>query len=312
MQEQQLPSREKFKSTLKQTELSKEDYEAAKENWRELNCNSMYDYTMKYLQIDVLILADLFENFRDMCVEYYGIDPCYCYSTPGLTWLAGLKYTSVKLKHYKEDTYDKLLFFESGIRGGVSSVLGNRYVKCYNKKVNPVEYGIMKPLSPNEKDEILKNFQNVPEGLERENAFDEFMRENYLLYYDFNSLYSSCMIQDLPTGEMEWRDDLIYERTEQSDNGFVYEVDLVYPDEIKDTTKYYPFCPENKIPNIEDFTNYQKFIMPNKYRPSKKLMLTQSNKEKYVIEGRMLDWYLDHGMILSRIHRKLVYKNLSG
>ena len=70
MQEQQLPSRDKFKTTLKQSELTEEDYAEAEKNWKELNCRTMYDYTMKYLQIDVLILTDLFENFRDMCLEY--------------------------------------------------------------------------------------------------------------------------------------------------------------------------------------------------------------------------------------------------
>ena len=178
-----------------------------------------------------------------------------------------------------------MLFFESGIRGGVSSVLGNRYVKCYNKKVNPKEYGIMKPLSLEEKEKILEIFRTKREGVERENAIDEFMRENYLLYYDFNSLYSSCMIQELPTGEMEWCDKLVYERTVEDGYGYVYEVDLKYPDVLKDTTKYFPFCPENKIPNMDDFTDYQKTIIPPKYRPTKKLMLTQSDKEKYVIEG---------------------------
>ena len=310
MQEQKLPSYENFYSSLKQSNITKDDYAEAEKNWKELNCNTMYDYTMKYLQIDVLILADLFENFRDMCTDYYGIDPCYCYSSPGLTWLAGLKHTGVKLKHYKENTYDKLLFFESGIRGGVSSVLGNRYVKCYNKKVEPENYGHMKEITSQEEEKLLSIFSMSEKGLitddEKNQKFDEFMRENYLLYYDFNSLYSSCMIQELPTGEMEWCHDLSYERT--YDNGFVYEVDLEYPDEIKDTTKYYPFCPENKTPKIEDFTEYQKSIMPKNYRPSKKLMLTQSNKEKYVVEGRMLDWYLDHGMILTKVHRKLTYE----
>ena len=70
MQEHQLSSRDKslkFKSTLKQSQLSEEDYSETEKNWKELNCRTMYDYTMKYLQIDVLVLADLFENFERWC-----------------------------------------------------------------------------------------------------------------------------------------------------------------------------------------------------------------------------------------------------
>ena len=53
---------------------------------------------MLYLKTDVLLLVDVFEKFRDMCLEYYEIDPCYTYSTPGLNWISGLKNTYVKLK----------------------------------------------------------------------------------------------------------------------------------------------------------------------------------------------------------------------
>ena len=99
------------------------------------------------------------------------------------------------------------------------------------------------------------------------------MRENYLLYDDFNSLYSSCMIQELPTGEMTWCNNLDYQKTYDGNrnSGYIYEVDLVYPDYIKDATKYYPFCPENKIPIIKDFSDYQKSLIPKKYRPTKNL-----------------------------------------
>ena len=55
-----------------------------------------------YLKTDVLLSVDVFEKFRAMCLEYSEIDPCYTYSTPGLTWLCGLKYTNVRLKYYKK------------------------------------------------------------------------------------------------------------------------------------------------------------------------------------------------------------------
>jgi len=312
MNETKLPSHNDFYSTLKQSNITYSEYGEAKNNWEELRCNSIYDYTMKYLKIDVLILADLFENFREMCLSYYEIDPCYCYSTPGLTWLAGLKYTGVSLKHYKENTLNKSEFFETGIRGGVSSVLGNRYVNCYNKKVSP-EYGDFKQINKDEAEKILKSFDNIKDGDSSNQVVEDVLKENYLLYYDYNSLYASCMVQELPTGEMEWSDNLEYSKTLNGikNPGYVYEVDLEYCKELKDKTKYFPFCPEKIKPYINEFTEYQNSTIPEHYKPTKKLILTQHNKTNYIVEGRMLDWYLNHGMKLIKIHKKLEYKKSS-
>ena len=238
MNEEQLPPHNEFYSTLKQSNITNEDYLLAKRNWDELECKTLYDYTMNYLKIDVLLLADLFENFRDQCLDYYDIDPFYTYSTPGLNWLAGLKFTGVKLKHYKESTYNKLLFFEKWIRGGVSSILGNRYVKCYNKKVSP-DYGIVKELTDEEGSKLIEEMNNNPDSECLNNMFNE----NYLLYYDYNLLYSSCSIQELPTGEMECSDNLNYERTKEGhgNNGYVCEVDLEYGDRSAASgTKFHP------------------------------------------------------------------------
>jgi len=93
---------------------------------------------LKYLKLDVCLLTDVYENFRKTCLENYAIDPCYCYSTPGLTWQAGLKYTKVTLKHFKKSTYHQLLFLAQGIRGGFSGVLGDRIVEVNNEFTKPI------------------------------------------------------------------------------------------------------------------------------------------------------------------------------
>ena len=92
---------------------------------------------MLYLKTDVLLSVDVFEKFRAMCLEFYEIDPCYTYSTPGLTWLCGLKYTNVRLKYYKENTVNIYDTIQHGIRGGLASVLGDCHVKCMNKGIDP-------------------------------------------------------------------------------------------------------------------------------------------------------------------------------
>jgi hypothetical protein len=78
-----------------------------------------------YLQSDVLILADCFENFREVNMKHFKIDPCHCYSAPGLTWQAGLKYTNAKLDLLPD--IDSIIFFENCIRGGISGIMGSRY-----------------------------------------------------------------------------------------------------------------------------------------------------------------------------------------
>ena len=91
-----------------------------------------------YVQSDTLLLADVFENFRNMCLDIYGLDPVYFVSAPGLAWQACLKKTGVKLELLTD--YDMLLMIEKGIRGGICQAThryakaNNQYMKNYDKK----------------------------------------------------------------------------------------------------------------------------------------------------------------------------------
>ena len=93
----------------------------------------MGDYRDHYLRKDVLQLTDFFEKFISTCLEYYGLDPCHCFSSPGLSWGAMLKMTGVKLE--KISDIDKYLFIEKGLRGGISYI-AKRYAKANNKYMN--------------------------------------------------------------------------------------------------------------------------------------------------------------------------------
>ena len=106
MSQTSLPPQSSFFSKLNNQALLHTDYLTAKSNWDTWRCANMYDYSIKYLEIDVLILADVFECFRKNCLENYKIDPCYRVSLPSLTWQAGMHFTGVKLKYYKQDTKD--------------------------------------------------------------------------------------------------------------------------------------------------------------------------------------------------------------
>ena len=87
-----------------------------------------------YCESDVILVADVFEKFVKVSFEEYGINPLYSVSLPCYTYQCALKYTDIKLQTLQDK--DLILLIENNIRGGISSVMGDRYVKSdENKKV---------------------------------------------------------------------------------------------------------------------------------------------------------------------------------
>ena len=130
LKETKLPSKEAFYSRLNGVGISDEDYGHAREVWKTFKMKNLKDYHNLYNQVDVLLLADVFENFRDICIKKYKLDPANFYTAPGLAWDEALKATKVKLELLSD--IDMLLMVEKGIRGGVS-MISNRYGKANNK-----------------------------------------------------------------------------------------------------------------------------------------------------------------------------------
>jgi len=79
-------------------EVSNEDYNHAQMVWKEFGMSTFRDYLELYNKSGVLILADIFENFRNVCARYYDLDPAWYYRSPGLAWDAMLKTTNVTLQ----------------------------------------------------------------------------------------------------------------------------------------------------------------------------------------------------------------------
>ena len=130
LKETQLPSREAFYSRLNGVGISDEDYTHAQKVWKTFEMKNLEDYHNLCNQVDVLLLADVFENFRNICIKNYKSDPAHYYTAPGLAWDAAFKVTDVKLELLSDR--DMLLMVEKGIRGGVS-MISNRYGKANNK-----------------------------------------------------------------------------------------------------------------------------------------------------------------------------------
>ena len=127
-----LPAKKFFCSELTLEDISDKDYEHAqkvfKEYWTELG-----DHHDLYVQTDTLLLADVFQKFREKCIEIYGLDPSYFHFAPQLAWQACLKKTELKLDLLAG--INMLLMIEKGIRGGVCQST-HRYAKANNKYMN--------------------------------------------------------------------------------------------------------------------------------------------------------------------------------
>ena len=120
--------------------LSDENYLMYKNIWNEFYLKNMGDYHDHYLKKDVLLLADVFRKFINTCLKFYGLDHCHYFSSPGMSWDAMLKMTSVKLEKISDN--DKYLFIEKGMRGGIFYI-AKRYAKANNKYTN--DYDPKKP-----------------------------------------------------------------------------------------------------------------------------------------------------------------------
>ncbi|XP_031639366.1 uncharacterized protein LOC116351408, partial [Contarinia nasturtii] len=219
LEEKSLPSKADFYSKLNESDVSDEDYEFACKVWKEFEMKTLGQYSDLYMKTDILLLADVFENFRETCYENYNLDPAHYYTAPGLSFDAMLKYTKVNIELMTD--VDMLMFVERGIRGGISQC-SKRYAKANNK--------YMEDYDPNS-------------------------QSNYIMYLDANNLYGYSMMQSLPLNGFEWcyknfTNDEILNISDDSPVGYMFEVDLDYPQILHDSHKNYPFCAENQtVPN---------------------------------------------------------------
>ena len=230
------PPQKAFYSKLTGKGINNYNYNHVLNVWKTFKMKTFKEYLELYNITDVLLLADVFENFRDICLKNYGLDPVYYYTAPGLAWDAMLKMTKINLELLSD--VDKLLMIEKGIRGGIS-IISNRYGKANNKYM--VDFN-QKELS------------------------------KYLMYLDANNLYGWAMSKKLPIHSFKWLTDKeiknlfkvqvvqFWERTP-----CILEVDLTYPEELHDLHNDYPLCPERVecdkgvkklIPNLRNKNNY--------------------------------------------------------
>ena len=166
--ETRLPSIDKFYSKLTGVGISEDDYKHTTNVWNEFDIKNLREYDDLYLRMDVVLLANVFEEFRNTCMKHYGLDPANLYTSPSLAWKACLKKTGIKLELLQDP--DMLLMFERGIRGGITQVV-HRYAAVNNK--------------------YMDNYN--PNAL-----------SSYIQYLDANNLYGWAVSQPLPTRGFKW------------------------------------------------------------------------------------------------------------
>ena len=137
--EESLPDKESFYSELNNEHITDEDYAQAQKVWDTFKVKNLDEYLDLYVQSDTLLLADVFENFRDKCIDIYELDPAHFLSAPGLAWQACLKKTKVELELLADN--DMLIMYEEGTRGGMCQATyryakaNNKYMKNYDRNI---------------------------------------------------------------------------------------------------------------------------------------------------------------------------------
>ena len=293
--DKQLPPIECFYSRLNDSYCSEKDYEIAKLVWKTFKCKTMLDYHNLYLSSDVLLLSDIWGNFRQQFYNIHGLDCDYYYTAPGMSWDAFLKHTNEYFmekygKPFEIDLLtdiDMYLLMENNIRGGLSQV-SKRYAMANNKYVE---------------------------------GYDKTLMDSYLLYLDANNLYGLAMCSYLPYKDFKWceekwtndKDEIDYNKIlaleDKGNIGYLFDVNLTYPKELHDLHNGYALACENICVKNDMLNAWQ--TENRKDAKITKLCTSFNDKINYGVNYRELKFFIQKGLIITKINRVLQYEQLN-
>ena len=262
LSEKNLPFNENdWYNDLTKTNTPTEDIQHAHNIFNTFGCKNIYDYTILYLKTDVILLTEIFENFRNLSMKTYNLDPCWYYTTPGFAWDAALKFSDINLQLFNDKNMIDFFIKDRTMRGGISTVSRLKHSIANN------------PYLPN---------------------YNTRLPTNYIMYFDVTNLYGHSMTQYLPYGNFEWLNNEMFDKILNDINllfndeyiGYILEVDLLYPMELKDKHIELPLAPEH----------YKNKLSPNLY-----------SKYKYKTHYKNLKFYIDNGLKLIKIHSILKF-----
>ena len=276
VREKALPPIEAFTSKLG-GEISQEDYAHAQKVWKLFNCKSMVDYTKVYVQADTLQLAEAILDLRRGIYQEFSVDMCHYISLPMLSKDLMLKVTGCEMELLSD--IEQIQMIRNGIRGGLSYV-ANRYYNC--------------------KEEEEKTGEN-----------------RSLVYLDFNNLYGWALQQKLPYKNFRWMSQEEVDSfdlsliSEDSDVGYILEVDLSYPEELHLSHSSFPLAPHQQEIDLSMISPYAQelFKQLNKRTlpRAKKLINSFLPRKKYVVHGLNLQLYCLQGLVIDCIHRIICF-----
>ena len=284
-----LSSKESFYNNLNMENIDDIDYRHGNNVFKRFKLKNLGEYHDLYVQSDTLLLADVFENFRNKCLEVYELDTSHFLSLPGLAWQACLRKTSIKLELLAD--YDMLLMVEEGRRGGICHSI-QRYAKANNK--------------------YMKNY-------------DDSKESSYIQYLNANNLYGWAMSQKLPVNNFKWVEDtskineeFIKNYNENNRKGYILEVDVKYPKKLHDSHSDLPFLPtrmkidkcKKLVCNLHNKEKYVVHIKSLKQAFNHGLKLKKINR---IIEFNQKAWlkpYIDMNTELRKLAKDDFEKDL--
>lgn len=256
--------------------------------WKVFGMKTLADLHDNYVLTDILLLGDVMERFRDMCIENYSVDCLWYYTSPGLSYDAALKMTDVCIDLITDPAMYNL--FELRCRGGISMIT-KKFAKANNPYISE--------------------------------TYDPKKHKKYLMYYDANNLYGYAMSQPLPTGYMRFLDEEEMSKFDvqtiprDGSTGYTLEVDMDYPAHLHDKHNDYPLAPSHKIVADGELSPFSRELWRSlddskTKRKSRvkvaKLVPTLYHKEKYVLHYETLKLYLKLGMKVTKIHKILEFQ----
>ena len=283
----ELPEKKHFYSRLSEEDISDVDYERAKLIWKHFNIKNLGEYHDLYLETDVLLLTDVYENFRKQCLTDYELDPAHYYTLPNFAWDAMLLKTGIELELLHDEEVYKMI--EQGLRGGM--------VQCAYKKA-------------------IANNKYMGED------YDKSKPSSYISYLDANNLYGLAMCKKLPYKNIKFvkdnftEEDIKYYNSDYSSKGYILDVDLEYPKECHDKHIDYPLAPEIMNITADMLSDVQKQIYKEynngndpKDEKTNKLILNVMDKQNYVLHIDVLKFYLKQGIKIKKINRVIEFRH---
>ncbi len=277
-----LPSRKYFFNTLTSSHITKEQYERALNIWEKFECKNFQEYMELYVTLDVMLLAAVFETYRVSSIKHFGIDPAFYVSSPSLCYSAMLKYTGITLETVP--TTEMYLFFTKAIRGGLCGT-SQRYATANNDLME--NYDTSKPIS-------------------------------HIVGFDANNLYGHSLSQYLPIGDFHWLSSKEIQEFDvtkvgkKSNVGYFLQVDMKYPSYLHDAHNHLPLAPEKIEIQPSEWSQYTRLVAKSLNEKEKsggiKLLTTLHDKKNYILYYETLKLYLKLGLVVTKIHRILRFK----